>query len=133
MAINDYECASCHRLARDHYRPVGAPIDVPACCGQPMLWVPGGAHLDVIPEQEVFIGSERRVIRTLTEARAIERETEQLWKEGRGAPIRFRELSQDRSNKDENTFGPTPEERVQNRDRHGRPYVIRRGVFDGEQ
>lgn len=53
----------------------------------------------------ISLGGRDVVIDSLHKAQAIERESEQRYRNGEGEPIRFRMLHQDRANKDVNTFG----------------------------
>jgi hypothetical protein len=45
------------------------------------------------------------VIDSLHKLRAVERDSEQRYRNGEGEPLRFRAWAQDRSNKDSNAFG----------------------------
>jgi hypothetical protein len=49
--------------------------------------------------------SRREVIDSTHKMRAIEKDSEQRFRNGEGEPMRFRMLSQDRSNKDVGSFG----------------------------
>lgn len=63
-------------------------------------------------EFEVYDGQNRKVtIESFAQMHKLERESEQQARNGEGQPLRFRMLHQHRSNKEVNTFGPTPEER----------------------
>lgn len=78
--------------------------DHPFCGGDPSRHVPVHAK-PIFPSFEF----EGRVIDSLQAATRVERETDSLYRDGRGAPVRFRAFHQDSSNYDCNTFGPSPQ------------------------
>jgi len=78
--------------------------DHPFCGGDPSKHVPVLAK-PIFPSFEF----EGHVIDSLQAATRVERQSEQAYRDGRGAPIRFRSFHQDNSNRDCNTFGPSPQ------------------------
>lgn len=84
-----------------------------------MTWMPQ-ARFDMrsdsgssdIPKFTVRDGQNQLVeIDSLHKLRKLERESEQQARNGEGQPLRFRAYSQNRSNMQDNTFGPDPASR----------------------
>lgn len=88
----------------DHYAEVGLPKPSDHCQGI-MVWTPESSATDLLREDFIVdLGDGPRRISSLTELRAIERDSEQRHKDGRGAIHIFRDLSQNSSNRHVNTL-----------------------------
>ena len=119
MPRHDYR--HCGEVLRDVYRSVqeGAQGRPPACpaCGEPMDWIPGVGRMDAsggstFQAFEALDGRNRPVlIDSLSKMRKVERESEQLARNGEGQHLTWRHWSQDHSNIGDNTHGPDPSER----------------------
>lgn len=123
MAFHDYSCWHCETELHDQYRTIaeGGSSRPPLCpsCGNQMGWVPQ-ARFDLrsdsaasdIPKFTTYDGQNNLVeIDSLHKLRTLERESEQQARNGEGQPLRFRAYSQNRSNIQDNTFGPDPASR----------------------
>jgi hypothetical protein len=131
MALHDYWCPACGRVLPDVNVPIaigqtaGAPICPDGCRrGEPqalpvkMSPIPGIGRMDAGGVKGVAFKkfttynhrNELVEIDSTHSLRRLERESEQAARNGEGQPLRFRMWSQDRSNKEVNTFGPTPEQ-----------------------
>jgi hypothetical protein len=116
--LHDYRCAECGTVLADQYRSIaeGASSHPPLCpdCGEPMAWIPAIGCMDAFEpggEFTVYDGQNRPVhVESFAQMRKLERQSEQQYRNGEGQPIRFRALHQHRSNMQENTFGPAPNE-----------------------
>jgi hypothetical protein len=105
-ALNDYECAVCgvwqEHWADDTCRPTH--------CGQPMVWAPSRPPaVDAYEPFQQFttdVNGVRTTIGSLSQLRQIERLTEQQARNGEGAPMVWRDYSNDRSNFDRHTLAP---------------------------
>lgn len=74
-------------------------------CRGIMVWTPESAATDLLREDFVVdLGDGPRRISSLTELRAIERDSEQRHRDGEGAIHIFRDLSQNSSNRHVNTL-----------------------------
>ena len=116
-AFHDYRCHVCGSIRRDVAVPVseGAlahPPLCPAClCGgsaTKMTWIPNIGAIDAkepFQRFETFDGRNQRVVvDSLQKLRQIEKESEQLYRNGEGQPIVFRAYSNDNSNKDQSAL-----------------------------
>ena len=138
MPLHDYTCPSCAYTLTDVYRPVTerASASPPRCPrdGQAMLWVPAVGAVDAY-ESTAFTTSVRQPdgsykdvpVASLRDIRRIERETEQAHRNGEGQPMRWRDYSNDRSNADVHTFGPTPAQTPSKTTARGLPFTMRKG------
>jgi len=115
MPLADYFCTQCGHVARDvSFRmAIGAIASAPSCphCEE--------TRLEVIPQIGAMDASsgpgfrrftinrdgQRVVIDSLSTLRAVERDSEQRYRNGEGEPLRFRMWNQDRSNRDVGSFG----------------------------
>lgn len=117
MAIHDFRCRVCGQVLTDINVPIaiGATAGAPFHCGQPAVWLPQIGSMDAFEpgaEFSTYDGQNRPVqIESFAQMRQLERESEQQARNGEGQPLRFRMLHQDRSNREVNTFGSTPEEK----------------------
>ena len=67
---------------------------------------------DYFQKFEIYDGQNQKVvIDSLHKLRQVEAESERQFRNGEGQPLRFRAYSQDRSNRDVNTFGEPPTEK----------------------
>lgn len=66
-------------------------------------------------------------VSSLADIRRLEKESEQRARNGEGQVLRWRDYSQDRSNRDVHTIAPDPSLRPSKRFLNGEPVVIRRG------
>lgn len=99
-----------------------------------MAWLPAGGAVDLFtPFTADGPDGGPVTIDSLHTLRRIEREAERRTADGVGQPMVFRAWSQNRSNQDQNVFGPPPTPQVRPRNARGIPYVIRRasGAPDG--
>lgn len=131
----DWECSLCERQVKNLISAADAPP--PTCpspeCGAPMIvdWSGGGPGCDLFSDggfEFEWDGGEKTHVRTLADVRKIEKKTEELARDGIHRPIRFRDYSQDSSNRDRNLFGEPPREareRPQTRSNSGIPFVGR--------
>jgi hypothetical protein len=118
---HDYFCPSCKLYLRNQYRSVqeGGKARLPTCttCGLPMLWVVPLLRMSLATDGESrskekfqkFMARDGRnnlvEIDSIQKLRQVERESEQLARDGEGQHITFRAFSQDGSNRDVNTHG----------------------------
>src|SRR4051812_27665987 len=110
MALHDY--VHCGRVLFDVFRSVqeGASARPPACpeCGEPMDWIPQVGAMDAFEPNAEFTTVDgqgnSRTIESFAQMRALERESEQQYRNGEGQPLRFRRLHQHRTNREVNTF-----------------------------
>lgn len=123
MALHDFVCPACGTAFPDVNVPIeiGAQAGAPPCgdCHVQTQWIPKIGRMDALePFQEfsTFDGQNRPVvIDSLHKLRQVERESEQMARNGDGQPMVWRQYSQDRSNRDVNTLGsyggeaPSPE------------------------
>lgn len=117
MALHDYRCDACCSTLVDYYVPmqVGATVGAPNCpiCDQPMHWIPAVGRMDANTGMKAFTIEEtvrgqtvRTEISNLSDLRRVEREHEQLARNGEGRPLIWRDYSNDRSNGDVHTLVP---------------------------
>jgi hypothetical protein len=103
-ARNDFLCEQCGH----HAEYWATRATAPSHCGQTMIWAPTrSAALDAKESfQETTIDSGDRVFKvdSLHAMRRIERETEQMARNGEGQPLVWRDYSQNRSNFDQHTL-----------------------------
>jgi len=117
MPLHDYWCQTCGQISVDIYRSVlvGAQADPPTHCDRPMAWIPDIGAMDAFEpgqEFEVRNGQNQLVkVESFAQMHKLEQESEQQFRNGEGQPIRFRMLHQHRTNREDNTFGPSPEEK----------------------
>lgn len=118
QGLSPYRCPDCgvveERCGRFIPTPesdrlyTGQEIRLPETCrkcGSVMTWAPVSSQTDLLKQDFVINidGTDRRVS-SLTELRAIERDSLRKAANGEGAPHVFRGFSQDRSNRDVNTL-----------------------------
>jgi hypothetical protein len=127
VALHDYRCAACFHVERDVYRPITlrASEHPPLCpCCQadigrdiPMDWIPqvgrmdassGGTFKSFDIDIDTPHGPKSVTIDSLHKLRQVERETEIHARNGEGRPLRWRDYSHDRTNRDVHSFGPDP-------------------------
>lgn len=121
LAHHDYRCPDCGHTLADVLVEItlGAIAGAPPCpaCSQighdvTMDWVPQIGRMDAgsgpgFDAFETFDGKNRKVkVESLHQLRQIERESEQLYKNGEGQPIVFRAFSNDPTNKDRSALHP---------------------------
>jgi hypothetical protein len=123
--LKDFTCDGCGAMARDVLAPAGPAR--PVCrCGTLMDVVYGRSlATDFLAPFAVEVNGTRYVVDSVQKARQIERIAEQQTRNGEGQPFIFRALSQDRSNQDENVFGPPPHPTFTTRNRRGQPFIGR--------
>lgn len=115
MARHDFLCAACPRVLFDINVPIeiGATAGAPKCpdCGGPTSWLPAVGRMDAaggatFTAFDAFDGRNQPVhVDSLHKMRQIERESEQLARNGEGQQINWRMWSNDRSNRLDNTLG----------------------------
>lgn len=118
MALHDFRCDTCGILAIDINIPISQSVhrDGPTCCGAKMSWLPQIGSMGLLPESGREIvqvlqpdGTHKAVaVNSMQDIRRLERETEKMYRDGVGQPLRWRAYSQDQSNRDVNSFGPAP-------------------------
>jgi hypothetical protein len=123
MPNHDYRCPTCHFVLRDQYRSIeqGGRATAPICpqCGfqQRMIWVVPRLRTDLRSDGDSatfkkFLARDGRnqlvEIDSLHKLRQVERESEQLARNGEGQHITFRGFAQDHSNLLLNTHGEPP-------------------------
>lgn len=113
MALHDYVCPGCGRAFVD----VNVPISIGAQAGRPVCpddgrvteWIPKVGRMDAYEPFQEFDTTDGRGrpvhVDSLRKLRAVERESEQMTKDGVGQPMVWRQYSQDRSNRDQHTLG----------------------------
>jgi hypothetical protein len=121
MASHDFTCAICHTTLVDVHIPTGirASTHAPPCptCAQPTTWVPGVTAMDAGSGSgwqtfSTFDGRNQPVvIDSLRTLRRVERESEQLARNGEGQQINWRAYSQTRSNREVGSLGASPAQR----------------------
>lgn len=129
MPLHDFYCGACNHLQPNVYVPVavGATAGAPACgtCGARMAWIPAAPALhygDVKGAAfHAFDTTDGRGnpvhIDSLRKLRQVEKESEQMARDGVGQPMVWRRYAQDNTNKDQPTLSrsydggehPTPE------------------------
>lgn len=127
LARHDFWCAVCGTLTPDVYVPIatGGPAGAPDHCGQRMQWIPGTTAMDVGGVKgaafKAFDTTDGRGnpvrIDSLRKLRQVEKESEQMARDGVGQPMVFRRWAQNDSNRDVHTIHgsyeggerPTPE------------------------
>lgn len=121
MALHDYVCGRCGATLMDIPASVdiGAVAAAPDCpdCRQPMTWIPQvgrmdagsvkGASFQAFDTFDTF-GRPTRVT-NFHDLRRIERESERAHANGDGQLLRWRDLSQDRSNRDVHSIARQPD------------------------
>lgn len=124
MPRHDFRCPACGSILRDQYRSIeqGGAAHPPRCpsCMEMMTWIVPRPRMSLGTDGEgenahtfhKFTTRDGRnqlvEIDSLAKLRQVERESEQLAKDGEGQHITFRAFSQDRSNRDVNTHGEPP-------------------------
>jgi hypothetical protein len=154
LAVHDFVCPCCGATYRDVVVPVSVgALQSGACCPACTRdrWV---VYLTPVPALRLSLfhdgghdggpsdfqkftlpvedpgsptGWRDVTISSLADIRRLERESEQRAKNGEGQALRWRDYSQDRTNRDVHTFGPDPSLRPPKRFLNGEPVVIRRG------
>ena len=104
-ARRDFACPTC-RHREETFLPYGT---IPTCptCVTPLEWVPQIGRMDALePFQEftTYVGEKPVVVDSLRKLRQIERDTEQMARNGEGQQMIWRDYSQDRSNSDAHTL-----------------------------
>lgn len=124
MALSQYKCPACglEDLRHGSFVPVpdterlykGQEVRVPEICpcGAAMVFAPTCSAHDLFQNFEIDYGDGLKKISSLTELRRIEAESMKKFANGEGAPLIWRDLSQDHSNRDRNVFTGTPYERA---------------------
>jgi hypothetical protein len=138
-AEHDYHCPNGHTqretISVSRF-PVGTPVLI-ACndCGAKMDYFPEGARTSLMPEDFfVDVGDGPIRLRSISEIRRFERESQQRYANGEGAPYNLRAFSNDNGNMNRNTFGDSPREPFSKTNRQGKPYVrVPGGVIRGEE
>jgi hypothetical protein len=113
MARHDFYCGVCGQVLVDVNVPaaIGARAGAPEHCGRPTAWIPAVGRMDAAngPGFQAFTTTDGRgnpvTIDSLAKLRAVERESEQAYKNGEGQPMVWRRWAQDRSNQDRPTLG----------------------------
>lgn len=124
---HDYKCAECGFLLRDQFRTAaqGGRTTAPPCpeCKTRMEWLVPRLRTDLRTDGEGKSGERFQKFRardghnqlveidSLHTLRKVERESEQLARNGEGQQIRFRAFEQGHSNMAVNTFGEGPQEK----------------------
>lgn len=131
MPRHDYRCPRCATILRDQYRSVveGGLVNPPFCpnalCqddGSPqrMVWIIPVPRMDLRTDGEGRSGATFQKftmrdgrnqlveIDSLSKLRQVERESEQLARNGEGQIVQVRAFAQDRSNRHTNVFGERP-------------------------
>ncbi len=127
MPNHDFYCPSCKFFLRDQYRSIveGGRSRLPSCphCTYPMQWVIPRLRMDLRTDGEgasgqtfqkfhVRDGRNHLVeIDSTSKLRQVERESEQLARNGEGQIVRFRAWEQNHSNMSVNVFGDGPTEK----------------------
>jgi hypothetical protein len=114
VANHDFWCQVCGEVFLDVNVPVevGATRGAPVHCDRPAAWLPQVGRMDAgngpgFRGFKAYDGQNRPVeVTSLRQLRAIERESEQDSKDGRGQPIVWRRYSQDRSNRHTHALAP---------------------------
>jgi len=112
MALHDYFCQVCGQVLTDVNVPcaIGAQKGAPLHCDRPMNWIPAIGRMDAyepFQEFETFDGQNQPVVvESLRQLRAIERDSEQRYRDGEGQPLVWRRYSNDRSNHDVHALHP---------------------------
>lgn len=135
MPLHDYRCLADGTQLRDQYRPIteGARANPPLCptCHAPMDWVPQIGRMDAyepFQEIEVYDNRNKRVmVDSLRKIRHMELESEKMARDGIGAPMRWRDYTQDRSNSDVHTIMPDPTPEIKPRTARGVSITRRSG------
>lgn len=101
---NDFRCDLCGH----HAEYWATRATAPEHCGQTMTWAPTrSAAVDCLESfNEIVTDSGGRTFRvdSLHKLRQVERETEQMARNGEGQPLVWRDYSNDRSNGDVHTL-----------------------------
>lgn len=115
MSFHDFACRACHLRLTDIDVPIaiGARAGAPPCptCGAPTEWIPQIGRMDAASGPaftafDAYDGANHPVrIDSLHKLRQVERDSEQLARNGEGQQVNWRMWSNDRSNKLENTLG----------------------------
>lgn len=116
--MHDFYCGACNRVCPNLYVPVqiGATAGAPNCetCGTKLVWIPAAPALhygDVkgaaFKSFDTTDGRGNPVhIDSLRKLRQVEKESEQMARDGVGQPMVWRRYAQDGSNKDQPTLAP---------------------------
>lgn len=115
MARHDYLCGDCPRVIFDVDVPIaiGATAGAPLCpaCGARTVWIPAVGRMDAaggasFKAFDAYDGANRPVhIDSVHKLRQVERESEQLARNGEGQQVNWRMWSNDKSNRLDNTLG----------------------------
>jgi hypothetical protein len=131
MALHDYACPTCGYRLIDEFRSCeeGATARLPLCptCRVSMIWIPQVGRMDALePMQEFEVcdgRNQRVVVDSLHKLRQIERESEQLARNGEGQQMVWRQYSQDPSNRHTHTLGQDPTPKITGLTRRGQPIL----------
>lgn len=132
MVTREYFCPDGHvqteTISAARFPP-GIPVEILCqACGAKMDYYPEGARVSLFPEDfTVDVGDGPMRLRSITEVRHFERESQRRFANGEGAPYNLRALSNDNGNMDRNTFGENPIAPFSKTNRRGQPYVTTRG------
>lgn len=153
MANHDFRCSACGYVLRDFPIPTGirATEMAPICPrhqyplgGTRMEWIPfarfsvfsdsgreDGKSFDkfttVVEDPGAPGGFRETTIGSLADIRRLERESEQLERDGLGRRMIWRDYSQDASNRDVHTIAPDPSMKPATHYSNGTPVRVRRG------
>lgn len=115
MARHDFECPVCGRRMLDVDIPIalGARLGAPLCsgCGYLTEWIPAIGRMDAssgpaFTAFDAYDGRNQPVhVDSVHKLRQVERESEQLARNGEGQQINWRMWSNDQSNRLDNTLG----------------------------
>lgn len=116
MPVHDYVCPACGHVLEDVNIPIaiGAQAGAPECPedGRRMEWIPQIGRMDAYEpfvEFDVKDGRGQTIhVDSLRKLRQVERDSEAMARNGEGQPMVWRQYSQDRTNRDVNTFGENP-------------------------
>jgi hypothetical protein len=108
MPRNDFVCDKCDESATFWQSQFGSRPVCPVCSAvMAFAPQPGSYSIDAYePGQEFTVDVNGRQVKveSLAQIRAIERQTEQAYRNGEGAPLVWRDYSQNRSNVDQHTL-----------------------------
>lgn len=114
MALHDFWCQTCGQVLVDVNIPIalGARAGAPEHCGRPTAWIPQVGRMDASsgPGFTAFTTRDGQnqevVVDSLSKLRALERQSEQQYRNGEGQPLVWRRYSNDPSNHDRHSLHP---------------------------